>query len=480
MEYILSNYTPESLFRYFEDICSIPHGSGNEKQIADYLCNFAKINKLEYYRDSLNNVLIKKKATAGYEQHFAVLLQAHTDMVCEKNSDTLHHFEKDGLKLYEKDGWLYAHGTTLGADDGAGVAIMLAILSDKTLIHPALECLFTVQEETGMDGAIGFDYSRLTAKSLINLDSETLDTPIVSCSGGITSVIDFEFEKYKIQNNVIKISIKGLSGGHSGTDINSGRENANIIMGKLLNGLYNRHPFNLIAINGGNKANAIPRECVCIISVFDKKQAKSDISEIYLNIKKQLIKQDMKMTVRIEKPDTIPEYMFSYKDTYRIISAINLLPNGVISMSKAMPDLVETSSNIGIISTDENKIKFVIMPRSSVDSKLDEVVLKIDMLGKLLNAIVSHSERHPGWEYAKESKIRSIFSKCYEEKFGKKPSFEAIHAGLECGIICANMGELDSISICANVEEIHTPNERMNLKSFADAYEITSEMLKMM
>ncbi len=480
MNYILSDYKPSKLFRYFEEICAIPHGSGNEKGIADYLCDFAKKLSLEYYRDDLNNVLIKKNATPGYENHPPVLLQGHTDMVCEKNADTQHDFEKDGLKLYIKDGWLYAENTTLGADDGVAVAMMMALLAENDVKHPPLECLFTVEEETGMGGAIGFDYSRLSAKTFINLDSETLDSAIVSCAGGVKTEFVFEFDEYKLQNTPIKLSIKGLSGGHSGIDINSGRENANILMSKVLGKLYNKFPFNLVSINGGNKANAIPRECECVISVFDKKATKEDISAISKEIKKQLSKDDKAFTLKICSPEEKYEKMFSFKDTSRIISTMNLVPNGVYTMSSTMDNLVESSSNLGIVTTESNKVTLTLMPRSSKEEKLDEIIMKLEMLGKLSGAVITHSERHPGWEYRKESKIRDLFSNCYEKKFGKKPIFEAVHAGLECGIICSHLGDLDGISISAEVCEIHTPNERLNLKSLSDAYEITLNMLENM
>jgi len=481
MEYILSNYSPISAFRYFEEICAIPHGSGNEKQIADYLCDFAKKHDLEFYRDNIHNVLIKKNASKGYEDRPAVLLQGHTDMVCEKNADTIHDFEKDGLKLYVKDGWLYADGTTLGADDGAAVAMMMAILSDDTLKHPPLECLFTVQEETGLCGAYEFDYSKLSAQRFINLDSETLHTATVSCAGGIRTEIETSFDRYPLQNSALKITIKGLFGGHSGVDINTGRENSVILMAKILGKLYAKTPFNLVSIKGGNKANAIPRECECIISIFDKRTAKEDIKLIAAEIKKQLVKDDKKFTVRVDNTTEVPHGMLCFKDTSRIISLLNLIPNGVYSMSRSMKNLVESSSNIGIITTDENKINMTLMPRSSNEAKMDEMVMKIEMLCKLANAKVSHHDRYPGWEYRENSKVREIFSKCYEEKFGKKAKFEAVHAGLECGIICSNMGgELDGISICAEVEEIHTPKERLNLQSLSDAYEITTKMLEQM
>jgi dipeptidase D len=331
-----------------------------------------------------------------------------------------------------------------------------------------------------MDGAINFDYSKITAKSFINLDSETLDRPIVSCAGGFHTSFKFDFEQYKFQNNALSISLKGLAGGHSGTDINSGRANANIIMGRLLSDLYSKMPFNLISINGGNKTNAIPRECTAVISVFDKKQAKEILTAKVAEIKKTLVKADKKMPVRVDKAKDFGDSMLCFKDTSKIISAINLAPNGVISMSNDMKDLVESSSNLGIIKTENNKITLEFMPRSSIDSMLGELETKFEMLGKLLGAEVEHTEKHPGWKYSPNSNIRKLFSECYENKFGKKPIFEAIHAGLECGVIISNVGEMDGISICAEVLEIHTPNECMNLRSFADCYEITLNMLERM
>ncbi len=481
MNYVLSNYTPKNLFRYFEEICAIPHGSGNEAQIAEYLCEFAKKNKLEYYKDNIHNVLIKKKANPGYEDRPAVLLQGHTDMVCEKNADTVHDFEKDGLKLYEKDGWLYADGTTLGADDGVAVAMMMAVLEDKSAEHPALECLFTVQEETSMGGASAFDYSKLSAKSFINLDSENLDVATVSCAGGIRTDISFELDAYKIQNSAIKITIKGLVGGHSGIDINTGRQNSNIVMAKLLGALYEKMPFNLVSINGGSKVNAIPRECECVISVFDKKQAKEELKSLAEVIRKHLVKEDKKFSLRIDNANAVSETMFCFKDTYRVISTMNIIPNGIYTMSRSMDKLVESSSNLGVVKTVGNKITLSLMPRSSVEARLDEIIMKLDMIAKMVGAKIKHYDRHPGWEYSKTSKMRELFADCYEKKFNKKPAFEAVHAGVECGIIITNMGgEMDGISTCANVEEIHTPNERLNLRSLADAYEIMLDMLKNM
>lgn len=481
MKYILNSYSPSCLYRYFEEICAIPHGSGNEKGIADYLCSFAEANGLEYYRDSVHNVLIKKKASPGYDDRPAVLLQGHTDMVCEKNADTVHNFEEDGLKLYEKDGWLYAEGTTLGADDGIAVAMMMAILADKTAKHPALECLFTVQEETSMVGANSFDYSLLSARSFINLDCETLDVATVSCAGGIRTDITFDLDPYRLQNSPIKITVKGLAGGHSGIDINSGRQNANVIMAKLLGELYRQEPFNLVSVNGGSKVNAIPRECECVISVFDKKQTKTAIKEIGDKIRKSLCKEDRKFSLRVDNANGVSERMFCFKDTGRVISLMNIIPNGVYSMSSAMEGLVESSSNLGVVTTEGNRVTLMLMPRSSSEEKLDEIIMKIDMAAKLANATVTHHDRYPGWEYTEENAVRELFKKCYEEKMGKSPEFEAVHAGVECGIIINGLGGgIDGVSIGATVEEIHTPNERLKLSTLSEAYEIMADMLSKM
>lgn len=478
MEYILSELEPNAIYRYFEELCAIPHGSSNEGGVADWLVGFAKEHELECYRDELHNVLIKKNGSEGNEDLPALLIQGHTDMVCEKNADTVHDFEKEGLKLRVKDGWLYAEGTTLGADDGVAVALMMAVLADKNAVHPPLECLFTVQEETGMGGVYGFDFSKLTAKEFINLDSESLDVATLSCAGGVQSDIFFEFDEYKVANTPVVITIKGLAGGHSGVDINTGKANANLLMGRILADLYEDEPFNLISINGGSKANAIPRECVAVVSVFDHKAAKARVKQFAEVLKKELVKDDRRFTVKVERAKEPVSNMFSFKDTSKIISCLNLVPNGVLSMRYDVKDLVESSSNLGIVETAGNKIKLVCMPRSSSESRLDCVIMKIDALCKALGARAEHSARYPGWEYNPKSRVRDMYAKVYCDMFGKKPLYEFVHAGLECGIISDAMGGMDGISIGAEILDIHTPDERLNLESFAQAYTLLCGMLK--
>ena len=477
MTRILENYEPKRACFHFENISAIPRGSGNEKGIADYLVSFAEQNGLWYHRDGINCVLIKKPASKGYEDHAPVILQGHTDMVCEKNLDTVHDFEKDGLKLKVKDGWLEAEGTTLGADDGVAVAIMLAILEDKSAAHPPLECLFTVMEETGMDGALDFDYSLLEGRTMINLDSEDLDCATVSCAGGATTTMTVNCDTSTRKNKLLKVTLKGLAGGHSGVEINKGRANANILMARLLSALYDKRPFNLVSINGGNKTNAIPRECEAVIAVFDPEDSKETLLEAAKVVSNELCDEDAGFKLHINKANG-SDFVMTYKDTSRVLRAICLLPNGVMAFSRDIKGLVETSSNLGIVRTDGQAVRLITMERSSVDSKLDYVMKQFDMLGRCVDATVEHSERHPGWEYAREGRIRDVYFESFKKLFGYEPKFEAIHAGLECGIIGRSLGKVDTVSFGPKVVDIHTPDEKLDLKSFKDGYELVLEMLK--
>ena len=475
-ECVLFGYEPQKLYEHFENISAIPRGSGNEKGIADYLCAFAETRGLAYNRDALHNVLIKKAGTTGYETHAPVILQGHTDMVCEKNEDTAHDFLRDGLKLVVRDGWLYADGTTLGADDGAAVAIMLALLEDDTAEYPPLECMFTVQEETGMDGAYGFDYTKLAGRTLINLDSEALDVATVSCAGGVVSDLTFTLKKQPVAGTQLKLSLTGLAGGHSGVDIHKGRANAVRLMGTLLARLAAQTPLRLSAIHGRNKSNAIPRECSAWIVTDDAQTAAAQLADIADGLKAGLCAEDSGFQISVDAAQTVPT-AFSSEDTLRLLRCINDVPNGVLSYTPAAPELVEASSNLGIVRTDGETVTLTLMPRSSSEIKLDAIIGQIDALAGELGAQVAHHDRHPGWEYAPESRIRAVYTAAYEALFDATPKTEAIHAGLECGIIGEKLGGIDAVSIGPDMREIHTPNEHLNLKSFADAYALVKAML---
>jgi len=480
MEYIIKGYTPESLFRFFEDISAIPRGSGNEAGIASYLVEFAKARGLDYYTDSLHNVVIYKKASSGYENHPPVMLQGHTDMVCEKNATTVHDFERDPLKLIIKDGMLSADGTTLGGDDGAAVAIMLAILDDNTLSHPPLECFFTVQEETGLIGALNFDYSHLSAKTIINLDSELEGEAIASCAGSMDNVFTLEGETVPQKNHPLKIQIKGLKGGHSGADIHLGRANSIRLMGRILSALYKDMPFNLVSMTGGNKRNSIPRECEAIITVLDKAQAISKILKLEEEIRKELNKDDENFKVLCGRAPK-GEKMLTYKDTSKVLSFIQLIPNGVLSMSQHKAGLVESSSNLGVVRTEDSNIIFTVCSRSSVESVMDNIEITLERLASVCGFSQHKEGRYPGWAYNPDSALQKLFVEVFSNTFpdiGITPRVEAIHAGLECGIIIEKMGgDADAIAIGPTMYNIHTPDETLDLKSFERTFKMVKNLL---
>ncbi len=480
MDYILNSYEPKAIFHYFEDISRIPRGSGNEKAIAEFICNFAAEHNLRFYTDDHFNVAVYKDATPGMEDLPAVMLQGHTDMVCEKNADTVHDFLTDPIKLIEKDGWLMADGTTLGGDDGVAVAIMLGILASEDIPHPALECLFTSQEETGLGGAESFDYSKLSAKRIINMDTELEGEAIASCAGSMNTCFTLSPERHPFQNSALKITVKGLAGGHSGTDIDSGRLNSNMVMGRVLNALYDNHEFNLVSLTGGNKRNAIPRECEAVISVRDREAATAVVLGVENDIRKELNPQDRGFKILVSKTGA-KENMMSFKDTSRVLSFLSLIPNGVISMSQSKKGLVETSSNLGVITTDEKgDIRFYAYTRSSVDASMDAVYLRLKRLAKVLDLEFEKIDRCPGWAFNSDSALQKLFLKAYEEEFGKTDEFprvEAIHAGLECGIIIEKMGGGDAIAIGPTLHDIHTPKERLDLRSMERTWRLVVKML---
>ena len=480
MKYILKNYQPENLFRYFEEISAIPRGSGNEKGIADYLVAFAKARGLRFYRDEMHNVAIFRPAAPGMEDKEPVMLQGHTDMVCEKNGGVDHDFEKDGLKLIEKNGFLTADGTTLGGDDGAAVVMMMAILEDKDLKAPAIECLFTVQEETGLGGAKHFDYTKLTARRVINLDSECEGVATASCAGSMNTTFVFKPKRLPFAGQSVKISISGLAGGHSGGDIHLGRRNAILLLADILRMLYDKEPFNLVSISGGSKRNAIPREAEAVIAVEDRDAVIGEVKSIAAGIYPILVKEDRKLKIRAGRCAK-PNDMLSFKDTSAILSCLALLPNGVIGMSASVKGLVETSSNLGIARTNVEKVTFDVYTRSSVEREADAVYIKLKRLAKVTDAELVLLDREAGWTFNPDSKLQKDYLRVYGEMFPEAPAprVEAIHAGLECGIILEGMGEGDAISIGPNMRDIHSPDETLDLRSVERTYKLLRALVQL-
>ena len=475
MEYIVKGYQPEKLFEYFEEICAIPHGSGNESAIAAYLVEFAKARGLEYHRDAVNNVFIKAPATQGLEDRPAILLQGHTDMVCEKNNDTVHDFATDGLKLFVEDGWLGAKGTTLGGDDGIAVAMMMAILDGQTP-HPAVECLFTVEEEVGLLGAESFDYSLVSASRMINMDSEDEACVTAGCAGGLRTDLAIPVAYTEAQGTAVEIKIGGLAGGHSGADVHRGRANANKLLGRILLALSKEFDFKLCAIEGGSKDNAIPRESAAVICGEDLKGIEQRLAVLGKEIFAEMCAEDAGFTVQA-KPVQAPAACLDQNSTARVICAIATVANGVLAMSNNIAGLVEYSCNLGIIRAEQSCVHLTISSRSAIESQLDASINELDALATLCSGSARHHSRYPGWSYAKESPIREEYLAAYAKLFGKTPEVSVIHAGLECGIIRSRLPEMDMISVGPNMRNIHSPDERLDLASCARFWQVIAAIL---
>lgn len=479
MEYIINGYEPKRLFEIFEEISQIPRGSGNEKSIADYICAYAERLGLFYIRDSVDNVFVRRNAGKGYEDAPSVLLQGHTDMVCEKNASTVHDFTKDPLKLRVSDGFLSADGTTLGADDGVAVAMMLALLElDEEM--PELECLFTVSEETSLLGAERFDYSVVRSKRMINMDSEGEGIAVVSSAGGADACFTLKTDRVKCLSRPIKITVTGLMGGHSGTDISTCRMNANRVMGRILARLYDKKPFNLTSINGGNMKNAIARECVAEISAIDRGVVEKELEIIREELLNEVCPDDKGIKIYLDKGKA-SDKMLTYKDTSALINILTLAPNGVCVMSSDFEGLVRTSCNCGVVESNEKETKVWIKTRSSCNSEHDALLLNLKRLGKALGMECEISGIYESWDLCRDSKIAEQFVKTYKRLFsdsGIEPQTAAIHAGLECGTIISRLGGCDTIAIGPNIYDIHSPNERLELASLERFWKLVLAMIK--
>lgn len=478
MEYIIHDRAPEALFHYFEEICAIPHPSYHEERIADYLEAFARARDLECYRDEKHNVLIKKDASVGYEDRLPILLQGHTDMVCEKNGDVSHDFMKDSLKLFLDGNLLGARGTTLGGDDGIAVAIMLTVLDGGLTAHPPIECLFTVSEEVGLDGAIFFDYKKISARRMINLDSEDFGVITAGCAGGLHSALTLPFQREVAKGEGLCISLRGLSGGHSGCDIHRGRANANKLMGRILAILDQSFGIRLLSIEGGSKDNAIPRECTARVLVSSFDSAKKQVEEAARGIASELSAEDCDFSV--ECLPTEGDKALSRTDTARVIALLCALQNGVLSMHREIEGLVEYSRNLGVIRTEEDRIAFIISSRSSMESRLDASVTELNALSAALGCNVCHSGRYPGWEYAPVSKVRELYLKALREVTGKEGTVDVIHAGLECGVIYSRVPDMDMISVGPTMYDIHSPSERLDLPSVELFWKTLERVMKLL
>ena len=477
---LCENFKYSGLIKYFEEISAIPRASYNEKQIADYLCDFAASRSLEYYRDELNNVLINKPATAGCENKAPVMLQGHTDMVCEKNADVEHDFDRDGLKLYEEDGWIRARGTTLGADDGVAVAVMLCILDGGVESHGPIQCLFTASEETGLDGAQGFDYSRIYARRMLNMDGAEEELVIAACAGGLRSSLEFEAVTKKVNSPAtVKISLKGLFGGHSGEDIHKGRANANKLMGRVLYGLVDG-AIGLVSVSGGSKDNAIPRECEAVLAVADESATAKYVSEMEKILSDGLCNDDKNFTLTCEVIERNAEVEVLDTDLARkIVFIMHTVPNGIFDMNNNIVGIVEWSRNFGVVSVDKNEISLVFASRSSFESRIDESARELDDYARMLGAKIRHYNRYPGWSFAKSSELQATYSRAYKDIYGKEPIITGIHAGLECGFISEAVSDMDIICCAPTILDLHSPDERLNIASFERFFSVIKRFFEL-
>ena len=472
MEYIITGVKHSRVFNIFEEICAIPHGSGNEEKIARYIVDYAKAKGCFALIDENNNVFVRKNAKAGYEHLPAVLLQGHTDMVCEKNADTVHDFLSDGLKLFVNDGKIGAHGTTLGADNGIAVAYMLSLLSEDT--KPMIEMLFTVCEETGLEGAKSFDVSSITSKRMINLDSEEDDTVTTGCAGGVRTDISIPME-YDGAGDAVKVKICGLAGGHSGAEINSGKSSAVALMGRLLCMLDSELDIKLSSVICTGKDNAISRECYAIVG-GDKEKIKNVCAKFKAQTAGELLELDAGFDVTVEDCGQANMLQKDKKDS--IISLMACARCGVLKMSNHIKGLVEYSRNLGTIKIVDGNLVFTFSSRSSVEAQLDASMRELDVFGRALGGEVAHYERYPGWEYKPNSPLRDEYIAAYEKLFGSSPKVSVIHAGLECGIISDKLcGDIDIISVGPNLSDIHSPSERADIASCERIYDILLYLL---
>ena len=480
MTNVLNNLNPSLVFKYFEEISQIPRGSGNEKQISDYLYKVAKDLNLEVIQDEHLNILIRKPATKGYENCPGVILQGHMDMVCEKNKDVDHDFEKDPIELRIIDDMIYANGTTLGADNGIAVAMGLAVLASNDLSHPALEVLITSDEEAGMSGAIGLDGNILKGKYIINLDSEEEGYLLVSCAGGNRSYVTLPLTYKSIDEDkeVLLLEVKGLLGGHSGMDIVKQRANSNVTMGRVLNLLDVE--FDLVEVNGGSKNNAIPRECEAKV-VVNKNQV-DDFKASLLKIE-EILKHEFRVTdadLRLEISQTSAEKALSDDCKAKAILLLNLIPNGIQTQSMEIENLVESSTNLGVVRTVGDEMSFESAVRSSVATLRENINNKTKLLADAIGANFESTNGYPAWEYAKDSKLEHICVDVYEKLTGKKPIITAIHAGLECGLLLDKMDGAEAISMGPDMFEVHTPNEHVSISSIKNVWDYLVKVLEAM
>ena len=479
----MRNLEPKGLWESFYSLTQIPRPSGKRKEIADFLVNYGKSLGLETLQDEIGNVLIRKPASAGYENHPGVILQGHMDMVPQKNGDKVFDFEKDPIEAYVEDNgeWVTANGTTLGADNGIGVATAMAILADKNVVHPPLEAFFTIDEETGMYGANDLKSGWLKGKYLLNLDSETEGELYVGCAGGIDTTATFNYQPVETEEGdiALKVVLKGCKGGHSGCDIHLQRANAIKLLFRFLKDAVANFEARLACVEGGSLRNAIPREASAVITIPEESyQDLQDLVDRYEDLwLKEFDGVEPDLTFKAEEvecPKTeMPEDVQDF-----LIHAITLCPHGVYRFITEMPDIVETSNNLAMIKTEESKVTAFCLTRSNVESRKEELASVIQSAFALAGADVEFSGAYPGWQPNFKSNLLKVMKETYEKEFGNSPRIVTIHAGLECGIIGSKYEGMEMISFGPTIEHPHSPDERVNIATVQKFYHFVLAALK--
>lgn len=473
----LQGLEPESVFRYFEEICAIPHGSRNTKAISDYLVSFAKAHGLRYRQDESNNVVIFAPGTCGLEDHESVILQGHMDMVCEKDAGCPLDMAVDGLDVTHDGCCIFAKGTTLGGDDGIAVAYALAILDDNTIAHPPLEVIITVDEEIGMLGAAAMDLADVKGCTMLNLDSEDEGIFTVSCAGGATCTVSLNAERKAVYGPCVRLSVEGLQGGHSGAEIHKNRANANKVMGDFLGRIQKLMPLCLTSFSGGSKDNAIPRACQATVVAMGiglerindiAAQLQQEVRETY---------DEPEALVQAFDVDALGGNALTTAATADVISLLCAAPNGVQAYCPDMPELVQTSLNLGIAKLGD-RFTATFSVRSSVNAEKEGLITKLKELADFYNGTYSQSGTYPAWEFKKDSRLRDVMVPIYTRMFGKEPKVLAIHAGLECGLLGDKLPGLDCVSIGPQMHDIHTSREKLEIASTKRTWDFLLEVLK--
>lgn len=477
---VLSELEPKEVFRYFEEISRIPRPSYKEDKISDYCVNFAKERGLAVYQDAYKNVIIIKEATPGYEDAEPLVLQGHLDMVCEKEPDCTIDFEKDGLELSVEGDYITAKGTTLGGDDGIAVAYALAILDSDTIEHPRLEVIFTTAEEVGMEGASGIDVSMLRGRKLLNLDSEEEGYMLISCAGGSSVECVLPVEWKTAEGTIMDVTIDGLLGGHSGTEIDKGRANSNLLMGRVLFEAGKTVKYGIAALSGGGKDNAIPRKTSARILVPAGQESAFElaVAESEKAIQSEYAGSDGGIRIQVVRNETKTEEILTEEATEKALQLLLHLPNGIRRMSADIEGLVETSLNLGVMNLTREALSLRYAVRSSVGTAKEYLIAQMEHLTGYLGGHIVRTGDYPAWEYNRDSVLREDMVRIYRQMYGKEPVIQAIHAGLECGILAGKIEGLDAVSIGPDMQGVHTTEEKLSIASTKRVWEYILEVIK--